>query len=238
MTTSRGIAGGATLVLALGLGACGGDDEPEVAEPTGSTVTVTETVTEEPTESEPPTEDETTDAATTDATGTATATTQEPGTAEPTETGEDGDLPAYGTEPVEQAGSGDPDALPTTVRFGEHDGYDRVVFDFEGSGVPGYRAEYVDEAVQDGSGLVVEVDGDAILRVRMDGVRYPEQGEAYDGGPGVYDPGASEVVEQVRLEGTFEGVALAFIGIDDEDRGFRVFTLTDPVRLVVDVATE
>jgi hypothetical protein len=233
MTGSRSLAGGAALVMVLGLAACSDDDDPAVSEPTGATVTVTETVTAEPTESETATDDESTET-TTDETGTAT------GTAGPTEPGvEEDDLPPMGQGVAEEAFAGGADGpLPTTVRFGEHPGYDRVVFDFDGDVVPGYRVEYVPQAVQDGSGNVVEIDGDAILQVRMEGVRLPEPGEAVTGGPGTFVPDEDEVVKEVRLEGTFEGIALAWVGVDDRPRDFRVFTLTDPVRLVVDVSSQ
>lgn len=236
MTGSRSLAGGAALALVLGLTACSSDDDPAVSEPTGATVTVTETVTPEPTESQTSSDDD----STTDATGTSTATGTATGTAGPTEPGVDEeDLPPMGQGVAEEAFTGGTDGpLPTTVRFGEHPGYDRVVFDFDGDVLPGYRVEYVPQAVQDGSGTIVEVDGDAILQVRMEGVRLPEPGEAVPGGPGTFEPDEDEAVKEVRLEGTFEGVALAWVGVDDRQRDFRVFTLTDPVRLVVDVSSQ
>ncbi len=236
MTGSRSLAGAAALVLLFGLAACSDDDDPAVSEPTGAaTVTVTETVTPEPTEPATSSDDDSS-ATSPDATGTSTATS----TAGPAEPGVDeADLPPMGQGVAEAAFAGGTDGpLPTTVRFGEHPGYDRVVFDFDGDVVPGYRVEYVPQAVQDGSGNVVEIDGDAILQVRMEGVRLPEPGEAVPGGPGTYEPDEDEAVKEARLEGTFEGVALAWIGVEDRQRDYRVFTLTDPVRLVVDVSSQ
>ncbi|MGB3256965.1 MAG: hypothetical protein WBG89_12170 [Ornithinimicrobium sp.] len=165
----------------------------------------------------------------------ATAEPSQGQNAAPTEAPDDSQLPELSLESAEGATDGDGDLLSTTVRIGSYADFDRVVFDFEGQGTPGYRVSYVDSAVQDGSGATIDVDGDAILQVVMTGTRYPAEDEAYEGGPGTYSLDASEEVEQVRLSGTFEGTTQAFIGIDDEDTPFRAFILSEPARLVVDI---
>ncbi len=38
------------------------------------------------------------------------------------------------------------------VRVGRHSGYDRVVWEFPGAGLPTYRVRYVDTPIADGSG--------------------------------------------------------------------------------------
>ncbi|MGB7447606.1 MAG: hypothetical protein WA892_00605 [Ornithinimicrobium sp.] len=171
---------------------------------------------------------------------TATAGAPEPaGSSDaPTETPDDADLPDLALDPVEAPATGEADLLPTTVGIGAHQGYDRVVFDLEGTGAPGYNVSYVDTALESGSGAVLEVDGDAVLQVVISGTRYPAENEAYEGGPGIYSLDASEAVEEVRVAGTFEGLSQAFIGVDDADTPFRVFALRDPARVVVDVATQ
>ncbi len=168
-------------------------------------------------------------------TDTSTATASGTPTAAPTEAPADAKLPPFGQEAVESDGDGDGQLLSTTVRIGLHEDYDRVVFDLEGSGTPGYRVDYVDQAVQDGSGQIIDVAGDAILQVVISGTRYPEEGESYEGGPGTYTLDAAEGVEEVRMSGTFEGLTQAFIGMDEEGSPFRVFTLSEPPRLVVDI---
>ncbi len=167
--------------------------------------------------------------------GIATAQPTEDQSAAPTEAPDNSELPELSLEPGEGEADGTGDLLSTTVRIGSQADFDRVVFDFEGEGTPGYRVSYVDSAVQDGSGATIDVDGDAILQVVMTGTRYPTEDEVYEGGPGTYSLDASEEVEQVRLSGTFEGTTQAFIGVDDEDTPFRAFVLSDPSRLVVDV---
>lgn len=209
----------AALALGLGLSACTQDAEPEPASPT-------------PTATQSPT---------TDPTPTPSAST--PGETETTAGGTDptdeptSDLPAFSTEAVQDpefpAGGGD--LLHGPVRIGVHDGFDRVVFDLIGSDVPGYRVEYVEQAVDDGSGNPVEVAGDDVLQVTITKTRYPNEGETYEGGPGSYDAAGAETVEEVVLRGTFEGMTQAFVGVDDAGAPFRVFTLSNPTRLVVDV---
>ncbi|SEE27180.1 AMIN-like domain-containing (lipo)protein [Ruania alba] len=160
---------------------------------------------------------------------------------EPTETAPTSeDEPSEGAEPFPadtstdtQAQEGEPDALLVDARTGAHEGFDRVVIEFDGTGTPGWTAEYVDEAVQDGSGNPILLEGDAVLEVRLDGTRYPEKTDDYFS-PTTLDHEGEEV-EQVDVGGTFEGYTQVVLGIDDSDAPFRVFSLTDPVRVVIDV---
>ena len=122
----------------------------------------------------------------------------------------------------------------TQVRVGDHPGYDRVVYELTGGeGTPGYRVGWVDQAVEDPSGEVRPVDGDAILQVWLMGTTY-----AVDGGPqehaGDVRPDDGDIEEVVRPL-TFEGMTQSFVGVDDGRRPFRVTVLQDPVRVVVDV---
>ncbi len=163
------------------------------------------------------------------------ATSAAPAAAAPSEAPSDAELADPSLEPVEARAEAEAGLLATTVSVGVYPDYDRVVFNLEGEGSPGYSVRYAEQAVEDGSGLSLEVDGDAVLQVTLTGTRYPAEGETYEGGPGVFSPDRTEEVEQVKVLGTFEGQTQAFIGIDDADTPFRVFTLSEPARLVVDV---
>lgn len=224
MRTSTRVAATITVGLALTLSACStnGGDEPA---PAGEATT---------SESETPTDDATsgaTDDATDDVTG-------DDGTAGPADETDEPDV-AFGTEPQSSAdwpGSGG-DLLPVGVRVGAHEGYERVVFDLEGADAPGWRVEYVDAAISDGKGDEIDVDGDATLQVVLTGFRYPEgQAETERLAMGSYDAESAEEVEEVYVAGIFEGQNQAFIGLDGQVP-FRVFALTDPARVVVDVRT-
>ena len=136
-----------------------------------------------------------------------------------------------------QEASGGPLSV-VAVRVARQDGYDRVVFELDGRepGVPGWQVEYVDDPRRDGSGDPVEVKGDKTLVVLIRGAGYP-----FDTGVEEADearvPGDVEVVEDVVLGSVFEGVYEAFVGTSRE-APFRVFRLSDPTRVVVDVRHE
>lgn len=146
---------------------------------------------------------------------------------------------AADTEPdtAEPTGEGETFLSVTNVRVAEHDRYDRVVFDLDGtgSGQPGWRVEYVDQATDDGSGHTVPVDGDAILRVSLSGTANPMDSgvEEFPGDRTV--PADTESVNEIVYRYWFEGYTTAFLGIDEGKRPFRVFLLENPTRVVVDV---
>jgi hypothetical protein len=161
----------------------------------------------------------------------ATATAQS-GPTEPSDA-----LDGAGTDPVVVAAANTETALLSDVRAAAHDGYDRVAFEFENS-LPGYAVRYVDRPVrQDGSGDVVEVDGEVVLQVRMENaldadLSKPSAPRTYDG-PSRLSPGTPQVVEVVRVGG-FEGILTWVVGLRDR-ADFRVTTLDEPPRLVLDV---
>ena len=145
-------------------------------------------------------------------------------------------LDGAGTNTVVGDSTAAASALLERVAVGRHEGYDRVVFEFRGDGVPGYRVQYTQPPLkEDGSGNVVQVDGSAFVVVRME----PASGFDLNTGEGelVYKgpkrvPGASVVKEVVRT-GDFEAVLTWAVGLE-EKVDFRVLTLTSPSRLVVD----
>lgn len=219
----------ATVALTLPLAACTGDD---------GTPTQTVTMTDGP---DGPDGDDGADGA--DGSGTPTASTEpttavtETPAAEPLdEPGAEDDVPfVANTEPDTNSGSGLVEA--TDLRFGRHDGYDRLVLDLGGSGRPSWRVEYVDEARGQGSGELVVLDGDAVLRMDVGGVMYPGQDGAagYDG-PDVIVPPAGGVIREVVVDSVFEGTMEIFVGVS-ERTPFRVHLLENPTRVVLDVQT-
>jgi hypothetical protein len=130
-------------------------------------------------------------------------------------------------------------ALLERVAVAGHDSYDRVVFQFR-NGVPGYRVEYVEPPLrEDGSGNVVNLDGAAFLVVRMEpasgfDLSVPEGAMVYTG-PRRISPEGTSVVREVVRTGDFEAVLTWAIGLN-EQVPFRVLTLDDPARIVVDFA--
>ena len=140
------------------------------------------------------------------------------------------------TEPDTGEASTDSFVTVTGIKTGLHDGYDRVVFDVEGTGTPGWDVRYVAEATSQGSGDTVDVEGAAILQVTISGVGYPTDTgiEEYDGSAPLPGQG-DEAVTEVVWDSTFEGTSVAFVGAA-EQTPFRVYLLENPTRVVLDVA--
>ena len=122
------------------------------------------------------------------------------------------------------------------LRIGTHDGFTRVVFEFR-DGVPGHRIGYRDRPViQDGSGDEVAVDGDAVLLAHFEASStfdLDTSKPTYDGPQRV--GGRPPVAEVVRVS-DFEANLDFAIGVDGGNRPFKVTTLTNPSRVVVDVS--
>jgi hypothetical protein len=129
-------------------------------------------------------------------------------------------------------------ALLTKVRVGNNGGFDRIVFEFQGTGTPGWEVSYEDGPfTHDGSGAPVSVSGHAFIHVRM----FRASGYDADAGHPSYTgpdrvPGsAGGNVNEVVANGDFEGVLSWVVGLDGK-APFRVSTLSTPSRLVIDVA--
>lgn len=145
--------------------------------------------------------------------------------------------PTGGTEPERADAS--PNALLTVtgLRIGAHPGVDRVVYELGGTGAPGWTVQYVDHAVQDGSGNVLDIPGDSLLEVRITGTGYPfDTGVTPYNGPNPLPGGAGTGLTQARITTVFEGTTQSFVGLDGERRPFTVSRLENPARLVVDIA--
>ncbi|QGF23079.1 AMIN-like domain-containing (lipo)protein [Raineyella fluvialis] len=123
----------------------------------------------------------------------------------------------------------------TGVRTASHPGVDRVVFEFTGTGAPGWAVEYVDKAIAQGSGQQITVAGRSVLRVSMTGTTYPAASPAPAPVPQRVPGDGAGVVTEVVQNGTFEGDTLSFIGLSDGQRPFAVHTLQSPTRVVVDI---
>ncbi|HET7082101.1 MAG TPA: hypothetical protein VFJ00_00105, partial [Candidatus Limnocylindria bacterium] len=148
---------------------------------------------------------------------------------EPTES-----LPAFACVPSVTIASTTDRAQITDVRVGTHDGYDRVVFEFD-SGLPNAVIEGVlPPFYADASGLEIEVAGSAFLQVRMNFASKvsPDGVTTYDG-PTSFEPEFDRLVHLLE-GGDFEAVSTWYLGLDGGSC-FRVLTLSDPSRLVIDI---
>jgi hypothetical protein len=128
-------------------------------------------------------------------------------------------------------------ARPATlraVRTARNEGWDRVVFEFDGAAVPGYRVEYVDRPVtRCGSGHETQVAGQGWLEVRIT----PAQAHTEAGRVTVAERErklALPVLRELEQTCDFEGDVTWVLGVASPNR-YRVSELTGPARLVVDV---
>jgi len=118
------------------------------------------------------------------------------------------------------------------IRYAGHqaDGYDRIVFDIEGS-LPGYTARYVPQVLADPSDRPVKVPGRRWLLVVMN----PAQAHRDGGGAtvsGIHRTGLP-MLKGYAITGDFEGHVSIALGLDDVV-GYRVGEL--PGRIYLDVA--
>ncbi len=128
------------------------------------------------------------------------------------------------------------DLVLTDVRVAEHPGFDRIVLEFEGRGIPGWWVGYVDKPALEGSGRVVRLGGDASLNIGAVGTTWPSPD--YYTGPRRLGLSEGGGISGVYVGGTFEGYTQVLVGVDSGRAPFRVFAITGPSRLVVDVVDD
>ncbi|MFF5547822.1 AMIN-like domain-containing (lipo)protein [Streptomyces olivaceoviridis] len=126
------------------------------------------------------------------------------------------------------------------IRTGQHECYDRIVFEVPGGGDRiGYQVQYVDRFHADPSGAYIPVAGGAILDIRVGAWSYDLEAGAptYPGKVGEALPGVNvggySTFRDTRFGGTFEGQTQVGLGVRAR-LPFRVIQLDD--RIVVDVA--
>ena len=119
----------------------------------------------------------------------------------------------------------------TDVRVGQHTNFDRFVVEFSTLRVPRYRITPKSSATftLDPSGRSVTLLGNAGLKVVM----HTATGVGTYRGPGDFRTGFPQLLEARRL-GDFEGYVTWGLGLDHQSCK-RVFKLTNPTRLVIDV---
>ncbi|WP_225872128.1 AMIN-like domain-containing (lipo)protein [Scrofimicrobium canadense] len=119
------------------------------------------------------------------------------------------------------------------LRLAEHDGFYRVVVEFAGEDTPGWFVRWVDQPVEQGRGLPLDISGKAFLDVNVTGTMMPimeGQLEKYYSGPNSLMISPIEVVQN----GTFEDQTHIAIGMDKE-REFQIGLLDAPARVVIDI---
>jgi hypothetical protein len=117
------------------------------------------------------------------------------------------------------------------VRVGQHDGYDRLVIEFNGP-VPSYRVQR-----RSGTSFTESPRGQAVTLSGTNGVLvvvHPVFNWTSYSGPFAFQPDYPVLRQALQVE-NFEGYQQWALGIQGTPC-LRVTTLTAPYRLVVDVA--
>ena len=118
----------------------------------------------------------------------------------------------------------------TGIRAATHEGFTRVVLEFSGEGTPGvWRGAWTDEALEQGRGLPIQVEGEAVLDLIIDGTPMTATENPYPGGTHTR-AGDLDVVS----DGTFEDNTHVVIGAPTT-RQFQIGFLSNPVRMVIDI---
>jgi hypothetical protein len=140
-------------------------------------------------------------------------------------------LPPFTTAPKSSPASGGQAEL-FALSAGCHATFDRVVIRAR-LATPGYDVRYVTRIVADPSGKPVSLLGTKRIRVIIRRARGHTSGGT-DLLPSRVTPLCSNL-RQIKGAGDFEGVVSLGLGLRRKT-GFRVFRLTGPTRIVIDVA--
>ena len=215
------VAGLALVALVSGVTGCGSGSSGSDAGGSSTTRPAETTNTSEATSS-------TTEPASTTATSEAVTTTAAAGLPDASE--------AQHSAPSDGTGT----ALLKTVRVGRNPGFERIVFEFAGTSVPGYRVQWVDGPIlADGSGEPVDVTGEAYLEIIMQpasgvDLSAPQLTIVYDGPDRIPVTGQTELITDLVRTGDFEAV-LSWVAGTSEKVPFRVLRLSSPTRVVIDL---
>ena len=208
----------AGLLLATLVAGCGSGGGPQEAGPVPAQVGGTEPAS---TETTPPSTPETT----TTETAPTPPPSAEPVSCAPQTGGEDGVYMNL-----------------TDVRVGAHNGFDRVVFQFEepdpnpagNGGIPHFQIKTAKAPfTEDPSDLPIEVEGDAFARIVFQGASgYDFDGNATYDGPRRLTPGFGTLAQIVE-GGDFEATMTWILGLS-RPTCWQITELHDPDRLVID----
>lgn len=147
------------------------------------------------------------------------------------------DLPGFTTEASSASVDTFGEAVPVlrAVRVGRHDGFDRLVFEFDSDGLPQWHVAYLEGPATDcGSGADVPLAGSARLQVRFSGAHAHTEAGRPTSGPRrrrVDQPALRELVRTCDFEAEVTWVA----GVAGRN-AYRPRVLENPARLVLDIA--
>lgn len=138
------------------------------------------------------------------------------------------------TLPAVHTGFNGAPALLREIRTAEQNGFDRVVFEFEGDDIPDYTIRYSDKPVlQCGSGEAVQVAGAGRMEVKFN----PSSAHTEAGQPTVKDRERrlnQSILKELEITCDFEAEVAFALGVSAPNR-YRVLNLSKPARVVIDI---
>jgi hypothetical protein len=165
---------------------------------------------------------------------TPTVITQQPPTTPATPKQSTASTPdGWPTRPRRAAATSLAQAHVLNLRVAQHDTYDRVVIDFEGT-LPGYHIRYVPSLTYDASGAPVPLHGRRFLQVSLTpAVGHDGQGTSLYTGPPLAAYPYPTLLGAAKT-GDVGGIVSFGLAVSRQ-AGFQVSTLTSPTRLVIDL---
>ncbi len=132
-------------------------------------------------------------------------------------------------------GSGMKPVIVREVRSARHPNFDRVVFEFEGAFIPGYRVEYLKNPARDcGAGEVVSISGDRFILIEIQ----PAHAHSESGAATItnrHQKLGFPLIKELKIICDFEAEVQWLMGVGSPSQ-YRVLELSNPARLVIDVA--
>ena len=124
-------------------------------------------------------------------------------------------------------------ALLREIRTAGQNGFDRIVFEFEGNDVPNYNIRYTNKPVsQCGSGEAVTVAGNG----RMEVLFHSANAHTEAGQPTIKRERSlnQPVLKELEITCDFEAEVAVVLGVSAPNR-YRVLNLYNPTRVVIDI---
>ncbi len=123
--------------------------------------------------------------------------------------------------------------LITGIRHGVHDSYERIVVDLTGNGPIGWQTLWTTNPIEMGRGERLPVAGKEFLDINIFPVDIPGSDAEFDAAYANFDAHKGQSISWI-YDGAFEGTGHLVIGMESKTP-YRIFSLKDPLRLVVDL---
>lgn len=143
--------------------------------------------------------------------------------------------PTMDTSPKSQRQADSASLAVVAISIEGHSGFDRLVVELEGTGLPGWFVSYVPSPMQETAGNPVMVAGSAYLNVNLMGMVSRAEAGMHRSTPTDISTSSSNVVDLVKV-GTHDGLSQIIVGMRAA-RPYSVQLLDAPPRLVVDIST-